>query len=54
MSNLISLPIHVILFFRDISEVVLGLHDFANFSNGGQPEVFDIIETVRVSIEVNQ
>ena len=35
---------------RDRSEVVLGLHDFDDFENGGQPEVYDIEQYIRVNI----
>ena len=33
-------------------EVVLGLHDFDDFDNGGQPEVYDIDQIVVVCIHL--
>ena len=36
---------------REYFDVVLGAHDFDDFENGGQPEVYDIQEIIRVSIQ---
>ena len=38
--------------YRGGVEVVLGLHDFDDFENGGQPEVFDVVQRVLVSTDV--
>ena len=35
---------------RDRFEVVLGIHDFDNFENGGRPEVYDIEQIIVVRI----
>ena len=52
-----NLQIHFIkstllFFFRYNAEVVLGLHDFDNFENGGQPEVFDIVRRIKVNVRI--
>ena len=39
-----------IIFCRRSRDVVLGLHDFDDFQNGGQPEVYDIEQIVEVCI----
>ena len=39
------------VFFRENKEVVIGAHDLDDLENGGgQPEIYDIEQIVRVSI----
>ena len=38
------------VFWRDAYQVVLGLHDFDDFENGGKPEIYDIEQILLVSI----
>ena len=36
---------------REYYDVALGVHDFDDFENGGQPEVYDIEQIIRVRIQ---
>ena len=35
---------------RETVQMVLGLHDFDDFENGGQPEIYDVEQMIRVRI----